>query len=149
METDSDFFSGSDDDIGVLLMAESARQPATQHVGYMNVMENKTQAFLSKFNKMFNVISETRRTNIIRYYKLWMLYVISWLGNVFLYIQLAKIIRTKDSSSMSLPAYFVLLISSSSWFTYGFLLRDIPLVISGFIQLIGVILLLINIPKYR
>ncbi len=106
----------------------------------------KITALIAKF---LNLVSEEFRYNTLRYYRLWMLYVISWLGNVFLYVQLAEIISKKDSTSVSAAAFSVLLISSFSWFTYGFLLRDPPLLISGMLQMTGVILLLIFIPKYK
>ena len=101
------------------------------------------------FDKMLGVISDDTRRIAVPYYKLWMLYVISWLGNIFLYVQLAAIISSKDSSTVSMAAYSVLLVASISWLIYGYLLKDFPLLLSGVFNIIGIILLLIFIPKYK
>ena len=99
--------------------------------------------------KGYSLIHKDTRGDILVYYKLYMLYIISWFGNVFLYIQLAEIIQKKDSSSMSMIAFIILLITGISWFIYGFLIKDPAILVSGVVRLIGVTLLLIFIPKYK
>ena len=125
-------------------LQSSSLESESTHEGTATV--SKVSGILEK---ILNIMSQETREKILNYYSLYMLYVITWLGNIFLFIQLAEIIQNKDSSSVSMAAYSVLMVSSTSWFIYGFLLRDPVLLISGLIQMIGVIALLVVIPKYR
>ena len=99
-------------------------------------------------DKMLTLISAESKRNILSYYRLWMLYIITWFNNLFIYIQLITIILDKNSEGVSFDAYIILLLSSISWFVYGFLLKDFVLIVSNVIKLIGVVALLVVIPKY-
>ena len=136
-------------DVDKIIEQAESLQATTVNIEDSNELSESSNKVTTIFDKIFSIMSDNSRRTTVQYYRLWMLYVISWLGNVFLYVQLAKIIKEKDSSSVSMAAYGILLISSISWFTYGFLLKNLPLLISGSIQMVGVILLLIFIPKYK
>ena len=129
---------------------QKAKSLEGQDMELEEISSDTSSGYLTSIpNKLFSLIGDDTRRVAISYYRLWMLYVISWLGNVFLYVQLAEIISKKDSKTVSLSAYAVLLVSAISWFIYGYLLRDIPLLISGALQIIGVLLLLVFIAKYK
>lgn len=97
----------------------------------------------------YDIMSKEMRRDILVYYKLYMLYIISWLGNVFLFIQLAAILEKKDSTGVSLTAFIVFLITGISWLIYGYLIKDYAIIVSGIVRLIGLTALLIVIPKYQ
>ena len=59
--------------------------------------------------------------------------------------QAVKTIKTKDTNGLSLLTYLFLFFGSLSWFIYGMVLTDIPLVGTNFLTTIftGIILFLI------
>ena len=59
--------------------------------------------------------------------------------------QAVKTIKTKDTNGLSLLTYLFLFFGSLSWFIYGIVLTDIPLVGTNFLTTIftGIILFLI------
>ena len=59
--------------------------------------------------------------------------------------QAIKTIKTKDTNGLSLLTYLFLFFGSLSWFIYGIVLTDVPLVSTNFLTTIftGIILFLI------
>ena len=59
--------------------------------------------------------------------------------------QAIKTIKTKDTNGLSLLTYLFLFFGSLSWFVYGIVLADIPLMSTNFLTTIftGIILFLI------
>ena len=59
--------------------------------------------------------------------------------------QAVKTIKTKDTNGLSLLTYLFLFFGSLSWFVYGIVLADIPLMSTNFLTTIftGIILFLI------
>jgi MtN3 and saliva related transmembrane protein len=59
--------------------------------------------------------------------------------------QAVKTIRTKDTNGLSLLTYLFLFFGSLSWFIYGIVLSDVPLMGTNFLTTIftGIILFLI------
>ena len=59
--------------------------------------------------------------------------------------QAVKTIKTKDTNGLSLLTYIFLFFGSLSWFTYGIVLTDVPLMGTNFLTSIftGIILFLI------
>ena len=59
--------------------------------------------------------------------------------------QAVKTIKTKDTNGLSLLTYLFLFFGSLSWFVYGIVLSDIPLMSTNFLTTIftGIILFLI------
>ena len=59
--------------------------------------------------------------------------------------QAVKTIKTKDTNGLSLLTYLFLFFGSLSWFIYGIVLSDIPLISTNFLTTIftGIILFLI------
>ena len=59
--------------------------------------------------------------------------------------QAVKTIKTKDTKGLSLLTYLFLFFGSLSWFVYGMVLADIPLMSTNFLTTIftGIILFLI------
>ena len=59
--------------------------------------------------------------------------------------QAVKTIKTKDTNGLSLLTYLFLFFGSLSWFVYGMVLADIPLMSTNFLTTIftGIILFLI------
>ena len=59
--------------------------------------------------------------------------------------QAVKTIKTKDTNGLSLLTYLFLFFGSLSWFIYGIVLTDVPLVSTNFLTTIftGIILFLI------
>jgi MtN3 and saliva related transmembrane protein len=57
--------------------------------------------------------------------------------------QAIKVIRTRDTKSISLVMYFVVTAGLLLWLIYGILLRDLPLVLANSITLIPAITILV------
>jgi MtN3 and saliva related transmembrane protein len=62
--------------------------------------------------------------------------------------QVIKIIKSRDTKSISLSMYIVFTTGVFLWFIYGIILNDIPIIVANFITLIfGLIVLVLKI-KY-
>ena len=132
----------------ILKKAKILQQPSLSidtNIGNTSISEKLTNIY----DNTLKMVNDDSRRVIISYYRLWMLYIITWLANIFLYIQLFTIVSDKSSKGISLPAYIIFLVSGISWFIYGFLLKDVVLLISNIIKLVGVIALIIIILKYK
>lgn len=70
-------------------------------------------------------------------------------GRIFLYIQAYEIWERQDSRGVSKTAYFVLLLTTISWLSYGYITNNKPLIYSGIVGLIGTILVLYLIYEYE
>ena len=63
----------------------------------------------------------------------------------FAYVpQAIKIIKTKDTKSLSLIMYVIMTVGIMLWLSYGILLKDLPIIIANTVTLIfsGIILIL-------
>ena len=59
--------------------------------------------------------------------------------------QIIKIIKEKDAQNVSPFMFFVLLLGNFTWCYYGFLLKDIPiLVTNAFAVLLDIIMIVLN-----
>ena len=70
-------------------------------------------------------------------------------GSLYLYIQAFKIFNTKETAGVSELAYVITLISATAWLTYSFMANDIVIRVSAISGIIGSILVLYAILKYR
>ncbi len=57
--------------------------------------------------------------------------------------QAIKVIRTRNTKSISVVMYFVVTAGLILWLVYGILLRDLPLILANFITLIPAITILV------
>jgi MtN3 and saliva related transmembrane protein len=57
--------------------------------------------------------------------------------------QAIKVIRTRDTKSISLVMYIVVTVGLMLWLIYGILLNDLPLILANFITLIPAITILV------
>lgn len=57
--------------------------------------------------------------------------------------QAIKVIRTRDTKSISVVMYIVVTAGLVLWLVYGILLRDLPLILANFITLIPAITILV------
>lgn len=94
--------------------------------------------------KKFITESEEFKENLVTY----MLFVAIF-GKIFIFIQAYKIWDEQDSRGLSKLAYIVLFFVTISWLTYGYMNNNKPLIYSGIVGLIGVILLLYLIYEYE
>lgn len=59
--------------------------------------------------------------------------------------QIIKIIKEKDAQSLSPFMFFVLLLGNATWCYYGFLIKDIPiLVTNAFAVLLDITMIVLN-----
>jgi len=63
--------------------------------------------------------------------------------------QAVKVIRTKDTRSLSLPMYIIFTIGVLLWLTYGILVGDIPVIAANIVTSILSIVILGSIIFYR
>jgi hypothetical protein len=84
------------------------------------------------------------KTNIYAYvFQLYMLYVVSIFSFSFTFYNGARILIENDAESTSPVTTSLYLIVSCSWFIYGILKKDIILIISGIVGIIGSLFVLI------
>lgn len=57
--------------------------------------------------------------------------------------QAVKVIRTRDTHSISLVMYIVVSLGLVLWLVYGILINDLPLILANFITLIPALTILI------
>ena len=68
----------------------------------------------------------------------------------FAYVpQAIKIIKTKDTKSLSLIMYVIMTIGIVLWLSYGILLKDLPIIIANTVTLIFAGIILVLKIKYR
>ena len=70
-------------------------------------------------------------------------------GSLYLYIQAFKIISTKVTAGVSQLAFIITLISGSAWLMYSFVIKDPVIRISSTLGIIGSLLILFLLFKYR
>jgi MtN3 and saliva related transmembrane protein len=69
-------------------------------------------------------------------------------GQLVFFAQGVKIFQTKSAKDVSILAFVFGLISVTSWFIYGLVIKDRPLVISNFVAIVGAIFVLAGIYFY-
>ncbi len=68
----------------------------------------------------------------------------------FAYVpQAIKIIKTKDTKSLSLIMYVIMTVGIMLWLSYGILLKDLPIIIANTVTLIFAGIILVLKIKYR
>ncbi len=63
--------------------------------------------------------------------------------------QAVKVIRTRDTRSLSLPMYIILTTGVLLWLTYGILVNDIPVIAANLVTSVFSIIILGAIIFYR
>jgi len=63
--------------------------------------------------------------------------------------QAVKVIRTRDTKSLSLPMYIILTIGVLLWLIYGLLVNDIPVIVANTITSVFSFIILASIIFYR
>ncbi len=63
--------------------------------------------------------------------------------------QAVKVIRTKDTRSLSLPMYALFTIGITLWLVYGLLIKDIPIVAANTVTIALTIIIIVSILRYR
>jgi len=69
-------------------------------------------------------------------------------GQMVFYLQAAKIFSVQSAKDVSLPAFLFGLISVTSWFIYGILLKNRVLIISNIFAIIGALAVVVAILIY-
>lgn len=75
--------------------------------------------------------------------------VVGVLGQLLFYSEFVTILNNQSARDVSLFGFVCGFISVSSWFVYGLLLKDKPLIITGVVATIGATLTIIAILIYR
>lgn len=75
--------------------------------------------------------------------------IIAFLGSLVYYIQSYKVFKKKSASDLSLLSYIISCFTSLNWLIYGLATDDLPLIASGFISIIGSILVVLCIIIYK
>ncbi|MFT5359925.1 MAG: MtN3 and saliva related transmembrane protein [Candidatus Paceibacteria bacterium] len=75
-------------------------------------------------------------------------YIAAFCTTVAYIPQAIKIIRTKDTKSISLWMYIVVTIGVLSWLIYGIFIKDTPLVIANFVTFLFTLTILIMKIRY-
>lgn len=63
--------------------------------------------------------------------------------------QAIKVIRTKDTRSLSLPMYIIFTTGVLLWLVYGILVRDIPVMAANVVTSVFSAIILVSIIVYR
>ncbi len=63
--------------------------------------------------------------------------------------QAIKVIRTKDTRSLSLPMYIIFTVGVLLWLIYGILVKDIPVIAANIITSVFSAIILVSIIVYR
>ena len=63
--------------------------------------------------------------------------------------QAVKVIKTRDTKSLSLPMYIIFTIGVMLWLIYGLLVRDIPMIAANTITSVFSAIILVSIIFYR
>lgn len=63
--------------------------------------------------------------------------------------QAIKVIKTKNTKDLSLVMYSIFTIGVSLWLIYGFLVKDLPIIVSNAITFLLAIVILIMKIKYK
>ena len=79
-------------------------------------------------------LDKTRRAP--RWFTVYM-HVVGVGGNLFFYIQAARIFAGESARDVSLPAFAVALWAVSSWFAYGVVLRNPVLIAANVVAILG------------
>ncbi len=87
------------------------------------------------------------KAKALAYYEKYML-LMGILGQMLFYIQGFKILMTESAAGVSLGAFYIGLVSSSSWLLYGFLLNNRPLVLSNLVGVLGAVFVIVGIVVY-
>lgn len=75
--------------------------------------------------------------------------IVGPLGNLMFFVQAYTIFHTRSAGSVSLEAFTISIIGLSSWLIYGFLLKNIPLILANLVGVIGASLVIIGTFLYR
>jgi uncharacterized protein with PQ loop repeat len=75
--------------------------------------------------------------------------IVGPLSNVMFFIQAYKILRTKSSKVISIPAFVMSLLGAISWLVYGLLIQNNTVIFASGISTIGIILVLIVAIWYK
>jgi MtN3 and saliva related transmembrane protein len=63
--------------------------------------------------------------------------------------QAIKVIKTKHTTDLSLPMYIMFTVGISLWMTYGFIINDIPVILSNSVTLVFAVIILVMKLKYK
>ena len=87
------------------------------------------------------------KSKILAYYEKYMLFI-GIVGQLLYYLQAVKIFSSMSADGVSLPAFCLGGVSVLSWYIYGILIGNKPLIISNLIAVIGASLVIIGIVLY-
>lgn len=75
-------------------------------------------------------------------------YIAALLTTISFIPQALKVIKTRNTGSISLMMYLVLTVGLMLWITYGFIKDDLPIIIANSITVIFALLILYNKIKF-
>lgn len=81
-------------------------------------------------------------------YKHYMVFI-GVIGQLVFYAQAYKIFTTHNVSGVSLFGFSIGLLSVTSWFIYGIILKDFPLFLANLVAIIGALAVVVGILLYR
>lgn len=98
--------------------------------------QNWWQNYMSKYTKKERIFA-------------WFMMVMVVVESVFLFLQAAKGFETKSTEDIDLAAFILLLVINVMWFFYGlFVVKDIPIMLSAVLYVIGSALVILTIILY-
>lgn len=109
-------------------------------------VRNVTEVSQKKFWQMDAYMHKQNRKERIF---MWTMLILVLVESAFLFLQAGKGFSTKSAKDVDLSAFILLLVTNVAWFLYGiFILKDLPVIISGFLYIIGSILIIVTIALY-
>lgn len=70
------------------------------------------------------------------------------MGQYLFYTQAYKIFTTKSSDDLSLDGFFVIIIVTLSWLSYGIIHHNVTIIVAQIVGLVGMIMVVIGILLY-
>ena len=86
--------------------------------------------------------------DVRKFYSGYMLFI-GVFGQLMYYAQAYKIFAAKDAGGVSLFGFCVGFIGVTSWFLYGVMLKDTPLIVANVIAMLGALAVVVGILLYR
>lgn len=92
-----------------------------------------------------NMTKETRKETIFS----WLMLVLVVVEATFLFLQAGKGFSSKSAEDVDLAAFVILLVTNIMWLLYGtIVLKDLPVMVSGFLYSVGAILVIVTVIMY-
>ena len=81
-------------------------------------------------------------------WEIWFMVVVGMLDSAFLFIQAGKSFSERSAQDLSMPAFLLLVVTSIIWIVWSVVVKEIPVLVSGLLQNVGAITVLVAIFLY-